>query len=146
MCLPIRRWRAVVVGAMFALAAHSAAPATAGVVAPPIASDSAPAENAVVPSQDAAERFNADYVPALATTSSNESQPFWFPGADRVGIDATPMSISSTPIQSDPAVPGLHGMQQHPLIPLPGAAWTGMAGLLGLGAAKLLRNARRLLS
>src|SRR5688572_12518909 len=82
MCLPIRRWRAVVVGAMFALAAHSAAPATAGVVAPPIASDSAPAENAVVPSQDAAERFNADYVPALAISSSNESQPFWFPGAD----------------------------------------------------------------
>jgi hypothetical protein len=131
---------------MFALAAHAAAPATAGVVAPPIASDSAPAENAVVPSQNAAERFNADYVPALATTGSNESQPFWFPGADRVGSDATPMSISSTPIQSDPAVPGLHGMQQHPLIPLPGAAWTGMAGLLGLGAAKLLRNARRLLS
>jgi len=43
-------------------------------------------------------------------------------------------------------VGGLHGMQQHPLIPLPGAAWTGMAGLLGLGAVKLLRNARRLLA
>ena len=146
MSLPIHRWRAVVVGVIFALAAHLAGPTSAGVVAPPVASDPAPADNAVVPSEDVANRLAAEYAPALATSNLNESQPFWFPGADRVASDVPSVSLSSTPIQSDPAVPGLHGMQQHPLIPLPGAAWTGMAGLLGLGAAKLLRNARRLLA
>ena len=146
MCVPIRRWRAVVVGFIVALAWFHAVPASAGVVAPPMISDPAPADNSVIRSRGEAERSAFDYAPSLAARESGEAQPFWFPGADRIGSDTPAVSISSTPIQSEPVVPGVHGLQQHPLIPLPGAAWTGMAGLLGLGAAKLLRNARRLLA
>ncbi len=84
-------------------------------------------------------------LPLPATT---EPQPFWFPGADDRGAIAD-ISLSSVPVRSsDPEAAGaiLLGTQQHPLIPLPASAWTGMAGLLGLGAVKLLRNARKLLA
>ena len=141
MYLPIRRWRAVVVGVAFVLACQHAAVVSAGIVAPP-SSDPSPAAE-VAPAQphliDAA-------APAGSRSSANDAEPFWYPGADGAGINEA-LSITSIPVQSDEASPaGLHGLQQHPLIPLPAAAWTGMAGLLGLGAVKLLRNARRLLA
>ncbi|HEV2296477.1 MAG TPA: hypothetical protein VGR35_21715 [Tepidisphaeraceae bacterium] len=94
----------------------------------------------------------ADHAPNVAipvasnSVDREDAQPFWFPGAD--GLDS--VSITSVPVRS--SVDGTHassplpGTQQHPLIPLPGAAWTGMAGLLGLGAVKVLRNFRRLLA
>ena len=143
MYLPIRRWRAVVVGVAFGLACQHAAIVSAGIVAPPSsdpldASEVAPAQPHLT---DAA-------APAVSPVNPNDAEPFWYPGADGASGINEALSISSIPVQShdDANVGGLHGMQQHPLIPLPGAAWTGMAGLLGLGAVKLLRNARRLLA
>ena len=134
MRLPICRWGAAVV---VVLACCSARAALAGVVVPP-ASDSL---------------VSTDVAPALrgaeAVTSSLavgvEAQPFWFPGADDAAL--ADVSLSAVPVRAqDGGGAMLPGTQQHPLIPLPPSAWTGMAGLLGLGAVKLLRNARRLLA
>ena len=142
MYLPIRRWRAVVVGVAVVLACQHAAVVSAGIVAPP-SSEPLPASDlaAAQPQLDAA-------APAISQTAAGDAEPFWYPGADGANGINEALSISSIPVRStdDAHVGGLHGLQQHPLIPLPGAAWTGMAGLLGLGAVKLLRNARRLLA
>ena len=142
MYLPIRRWRAVVVGVAVVLAYQHAAVVSAGIVAPP-SSEPLPASDlaAAQPQLDAA-------APAISQTGAGDAEPFWYPGADGANGINEALSISSVPVPStdDAHVGGLHGLQQHPLIPLPGAAWTGMAGLLGLGAVKLLRNARRLLA
>ena len=141
MYAPIRRWRAVVVGLVFGLACSHAAQLSAGVVAPP-ASDASPTTEVATDSERVAE-----VTPALPLLGASDAQPFWFPGADGGGSgSADAFSISTSPVQPNDIGPGLHGLQQHPLIPLPGAAWTGMAGLLGLGTVKLLRNARRLLA
>jgi hypothetical protein len=142
MYLPIRRWRAVVVGLAFGFACQHAALVSAGIVAPP-SSDPSPASEGI-PAQP---RLTDAAAPAVSRTDANNTEPFWYPGADGASGVNEALSISSIPVQSDEAdVGGLHGLQQHPLIPLPGAAWTGLAGLLGLGAVKLLRNARRLLA
>ena len=143
MYLPIRRWRAVVVGVAFGLACQHAALVSAGIVAPPSSEPSHTSE--VAPAQL---RLTDAAAPVVSPGNANDAEPFWYPGADGVNGVNQAISISSIPVQSndDANVGGLHGMQQHPLIPLPGAAWTGMAGLLGLGAVKLLRNARRLLA
>ena len=72
-----------------------------------------------------------------------DSQPFWFPG-----VDVDDVNLTSVPVRSqdgDGAGVILSGTQQHPLIPLPASAWTGMAGLLALGAIKVMRNFRKLL-
>jgi len=139
MYLPIRRWRAVVVGLALGLASGNAILVSAGVVAPPSPESGSTVKNA------AQSDLVVDVAQALPLPTANDAQPFWYPGAD--GRDAIgAVSLTSTPIQSSELTPGIHGLQQHPLIPLPGAAWTGMAGLLGLGALKLLRNARRLLA
>ena len=139
---PIRRWRAVVVGLAFGLACQHAASVSAGIVAPP-SSDPSPTSE-VAPAQP---QLTDAAAPAMSPINGNDAEPFWYPGADGANGVNEALNISSVPVQSDEAGPaGLHGLQQHPLIPLPGAAWTGMAGLLGLGAVKLLRNARRLLA
>jgi hypothetical protein len=143
MYLPIRRWRAVVVGVAFGLASQHAAFVSAGIVAPPSAGPSHTSEVAA-----AQPRLTDAAAPTVSPVNANDAEPFWYPGADSASTINEALSISSIPVQSndDANLGGLHGMQQHPLIPLPGAAWTGMAGLLGLGAVKLLRNARRLLA
>lgn len=131
------------------LIACSGAGVTAGVVAPP-ASD--PAFKASEPSPAAPEpfpeRLMVTSVPsALPPSAANEAQPFWYPGVDD-GTTAN-VSLSSVPVRgSAPEAAGaiLLGTEQHPLIPLPASAWTGMAGLLGLGAVKLLRNFRKMLA
>ena len=134
MRLPIRRGRAAALGVVLLLV-WSAGVASAGVVAPP-ASDSE--LNELPPAAPA-----AGVMPALAI--GHEPQPFWYPGADDHSIGD--VAISAVPVRAADSVGTvLPGTQQHPLIPLPASAWTGMAGLLGLGAVKLLRNARRLLS
>ncbi len=141
MYLPIRRWRAVVVGLVVGLACQHAADVSAGVVAPPTSEPSLDTEITTAHPKRA-----GDAAPPLPLPNASDAQPFWFPGADGGSSSADAFSISSSPVQSNEIGPGLHGLQQHPLIPLPGAAWTGMAGLLGLGAVKLLRNARRFLA
>ena len=143
MYLPIRRWRAVVVGVAFGLASQHAAFVSAGIVAPP--SSDASHRSEVVPAQP---RLTDAAAPTVLPSNANDAEPFWYPGADGASGINEALRITSIPVQSndDANVGGLHGMQQHPLIPLPGAAWSGMAGLLGLGAVKLLRNARRLLA
>lgn len=139
MLLTIRRWRAAVVGVILLLAAHSGARVSAGIVDPPKLRPQPAADQS-------SPRGTGGITVSLPLPASNgETQPFWFPGAD--GIEA--VSISSVPVHSSVGsldTPAFPGTQQHPLIPLPGAAWTGMAGLLGLGAVKVLRNLRRLLA
>ena len=134
MRLPIRRWGAAVV---LALACFSARVALAGVVVPPASDPLVSMDvSSALPNPDAAAA-----PPAVAA----EAQPFWYPGADDAAL--ADVSLSTVPVRAE--VSGgamLPGTQQHPLIPLPPSAWTGMAGLLGLGAVKLLRNARRLLA
>lgn len=141
MLLPIRRWRAAVIGVVIALAGPSAASLSAGVVAP-MEKDPLPH---VEPSASAAAPELAIALP-LPAGDENKPQSFWYPGAD--GIDAVSISSVPIPASTDQPLPtsAFPGTQQHPLIPLPGAAWTGMAGLVGLGAVKLLRNFRRLLA
>jgi hypothetical protein len=138
MYLPIRRWRAVAFGVVLALTC-SASSSSAGLV-PPTASDPQPVDQSEDPS--AAQPANGVSVALPVAVESEE--PFWFPGAE----GAESLAISSVPIVAsdmDQASP-FPGTQQHPLIPLPGAAWTGMAGLLGLGAVKVLRNLRKFLA
>lgn len=143
MLVPIRRWRAAGVGVIVVLASHSAASLSAGVVAPPEFNPPPAAETSSALPQQVVRDIE---ITLPLPSDSSMAEPFWFPGAD--GGEGT--SISSVPVRSP--VDDLHatapfpGTQQHPLIPLPGAAWTGMAGLLGLGAVKLLRNFRKLLA
>ena len=137
MCLPIRRWRAVVFGVVLALA-FGARVSSAGPV-PPTASDPV-----LDQSTYAAAAEPIDDVAAALPVSVENEEPFWFPGAE----GAESLAISSVPVAASDmelASP-FPGTQQHPLIPLPGAAWTGMAGLLGLGAVKVLRNLRKFLA
>jgi hypothetical protein len=116
--------------------------ASAGVVAPPDADPTAAAPSiahADITTTDAS-------APALPATPTDDHQAFWYPGVDGVAVEAP--SISSVPVNATPgagSVAPLAGVEQHPLIPLPGAASTGMAGLLGLAAIKILRNYRKLL-
>ncbi len=147
MCLPISRMGAAAIVAVLACITSRG---TAGVVAPPVSdplltieADAALAERSV-----AAPVATVQATTLLPLPAAGEPQPFWFPGADdRAGI--ADVRLSSVPVRgSDPEASGaiLLGAQQHPLIPLPASAWTGMAGLLGLGAVKLLRNVRKLLA
>ena len=134
MHLPICRWAAAVV---LVLACLSARVTLAGVVVPP-ASDP-------LVSTDAPPALPAFEGVAAPLAVGAEPQPFWYPGADDAAIADVSLSAVPVPAQDGAGVI-LPGTQQHPLIPLPPSAWTGMAGLLGLGAVKLLRNARRLLA
>jgi hypothetical protein len=136
MRLPIpRRGRAALVGVILVLAFTSAG-VFAGVVAPPD-SEPAPAADALTPSSKLPDAMES----ALPVPGANDPQAFWFPGSD-----ATADSISSVPIRSGDAGASEPGTQEHPLIPLPGPAWTGMAGLLGLGAMKVVGKFRRWLA
>jgi hypothetical protein len=83
----------------------------------------------------------------VAATSSPDPRQFWYPGInDGTGIDS--FRLSNVPVQTTSldSTGSLAGAQQHPLIPLPIPAWTGMAGLLGLAAVKVARNYRKLLT
>jgi hypothetical protein len=64
--------------------------------------------------------------------------------SDSSGVDS--ISLSNVPVQTPGLANAVAGAQQHPLIPLPMPAWTGMAGLLGLAAVKVARNYRKLLT
>ncbi len=147
MLVPIRRWRAAVFGVVLVFASLSAASLSAGVVAPSENSDRLPAAQSpnLAPTTLAQRDRDVAVAFSLPLPSMDEgAQTFWYPGIDSVAST----SISSVPIHagSDLHVTPFPGTAQQPLIPLPGAAWTGMAGLLGLGAVKLLRNFRKLLA
>lgn len=136
MHLPICRRGAAAVGVILLLASLPARVASAGVVAPPVSSSPPAAETS---------SFSAPIAGTELVVTTGDAEPFWFPGVDDAALSQA--SLSSVPVRSQEGagliVPGTH---EHPLIPLPPSAWTGMAGLLGLGAVKLLRNARRLLA
>lgn len=144
MCLPISRMGAAAIVAVLACITSRV---TAGVVTPPAADPlvTVEVETALAETTPVATVQATTLLPLPAAA---EPQPFWFPGADDRGGIAD-VSLSSVPVRgSDPEASGaiLLGTQQHPLIPLPASAWTGMAGLLGLGAVKILRNFRKLLA
>ena len=140
MCFPIRRRGAAIVGVISVMAIASLAQdASAGMVTP------TEAEAATVPLPQASS--SREKAVALPSPAAGEAQQFWYPGStDGSGVDS--ISLSNVPVQTtDLANAGsLAGAQQHPLIPLPMPAWTGMAGLLGLAAVKVARNYRKLLT
>ena len=118
--------------------------ASAGVVAP---ADTDPASAAIAHTDTTTSAATGVSAVVLPSTATDDRQAFWYPGVDAVAVE--PINVSSVPVSSNPSaasVAPLAGGEQHPLIPLPGAASTGMAGLLGLAAIKILRNYRKLLA
>jgi hypothetical protein len=135
MFLPSHRPRGAVLAGLMVLLACQAARVSAGVVTPASA-DASPA----VDMSSTAARGNVEVaasVPPVPPTA--DADAFWIPGANS-------LELSVVPVPSKIDEGGVISQVQHPLIPLPGAAWTGMAGLLSLGAIKVLRNYRRLLA
>jgi hypothetical protein len=137
MCFPIRR-PAAIAGVISVLAIALTQDASAGVVTPTEAETTNITQTSVTQEKAAG-------LPSPVATG--DAQQFWYPGmSDSSGIDS--ISLSNVPVQT-PSLAGagtLAGAQQHPLIPLPMPVWTGMAGLLGLAAAKVARNYRKLLT
>ena len=125
MCFPISSLGAAIAGLISVVAVSSLAQdASAGVVTPMQAETTT-----VTLPQSSAPHQKAAALPS--STSAKDAQQFWYPGmSDSSGVDS--ISLSNVPVQtSDLAAGGtLAGAQQHPLIPLPMPAWTGMAGLL----------------
>lgn len=141
MFFPIRRWRSLITAAVMAmtLAALPQQTARAGLVTP------ADVEPAAVETEPSTELKGSALLPS--PTVSADAQQFWYPGIGE-GVEIDAIALSRVPVQTT-GLDGprtLAGAQQHPLIPLPGAAWTGMAGLLGLAAVKVARNFRRILA
>ena len=141
MCFPFRRRGAAIAGVISLLSVASLPRgASAGIVTPTEAETTA---------KPASSQTSAPHERAIALPSpvTRDPQQFWYPGmSDSSGVDS--ISLSNVPVQTpDFASAGtLAGAQQHPLIPLPMPAWTGMAGLLGLAAVKVARNYRKLLT
>jgi hypothetical protein len=144
MCFPIRRRGTAIVGVISVLAL-AALPrnASAGIVQP----TEAQAAPATPPPQAVPAHQTSISLPAPVAPAASDARQFWYPGIDD-GAAIDSITLSNVPVQttglSDTAT--LAGAQQHPLIPLPIPAWTGMAGLLGLAAVKVARNYRKLLT
>jgi len=69
--------------------------------------------------------------------------------ADAATSQRMPLLLGESPVAishyDQPSLSDLlDAHQDHSLIPLPPAVWTGMSGLLGLGVAGFMKNARRL--
>lgn len=127
---------AAIVGIVLLVSASESTRSSAGVVAPSDVDLSPAIAIEATPVQ-----LSAVHVAVASLPAPSHPQSFWFPGSEAAGS-----ALGSVPIPAVDANVDIPGTGQTPLIPLPGAAWTGMAGLLGLGAVKLLRNARRFLS
>ncbi|MGB7160707.1 MAG: hypothetical protein WBD40_21770 [Tepidisphaeraceae bacterium] len=128
----VRRWGAAAVGLSFPLACQVSG-IRAGTVAPP-----AVEPMAVVSESD-------------HTVNDAIGEPAPLPlrpmdGWVSPAIEANSIGINSVPVRTPEELIAVGGATHHPVIPLPGAAWTGMAGLMALGGVKALRNVRRLLA
>lgn len=72
-------------------------------------------------------------------------------GSEAAGVTSLPFSstqIGEPPLRAAGGLPGVDALAMdanHPAIPLPAAAWTGIAGLLALGIAKGRGTFRRLI-
>lgn len=149
MHLPICDRGAAAVGLLL-LVCLAGRSASAGVVTPPLAAAPLVVDAPVM--AGSVDGRSMDLLATLPSSSSHDSPAFWFPGFDDGTLaDATlaNVSLDSVAVRAVGAHGSgspLAGAQQHPLIPLPPSAWTGIAGLLGLGAVKMLRNARHWLA
>lgn len=119
----------------------AASSVSAGIVAPPLsASPVADRADLIVP-------HTAGPMAAPPSLTSSDRPAFWFPGVDDQKLAQVSLNaVTVRAMAAEAAEPRIAGAQEHPLIPLPPSAWTGMAGLLGLGAVKVLRNARKWLA
>ncbi len=87
--------------------------------------------------------------PALPATLdvAGDAAPLAMPAANGwVSPAFETVSVNIVPVRMSGDASSTTVSTQHTLIPLPDAAWTGMAGLLTLASIKFVRNFRRLLA